>query len=283
MIEISPRFSEEAKELRPSPIRRLAAVLSDPTYVSFAGGVPNPETFPKDAIIEIAVRLLRDRPQEVLQYTTSWGPRPLREFLVRRMEEFGVARPIEGILVTSGSQQALDFLARVLLDPGDVLFVELPSYVGALASFRARRARLLGIPQKGEGAWDLEALGKKVRAARKEGAKVKGIYAIPNFQNPAGTSIPREQRPAIAAFIAENDLVLIEDDPYGELNYAGVDTTPLASFDQEDRVIYLGSFSKVLSPGLRTAWIAASPTSSRGASWRSRRPTSARRPSTRGS
>lgn len=259
MIDLSPRFSAEAAELRPSPIRRLAAVINDPSYVSFAGGVPNPETFPTAALAEIVARLLRDRPQEVLQYSPTWGPKPLREFIARRMEDFGVSRGIDGILVTSGSQQALDLVARVLLDPGDVLFVELPSYVGALAAFRARSAKLMGIPARGDGGWDLPALAERIRAARREGLKVKGIYAIPNFQNPAGTSIPAEQRPAIAAFLAENDLLCIEDDPYGELNYTGVSTTPLASCDREDRVVYLGTFSKVLAPALRTAWIAGSP------------------------
>ncbi len=259
MIDLTRRFSADANELRPSPIRRLASVINDPTYISFAGGVPNPATFPTGAIADIAARLLRDRPNEVLQYAPSWGPSKLREFLAQRMEEFGVSRPTAGILVTSGSQQGLDLLARVLLDPGDVLFVELPSYVGALSSFRSRQAKLSGIPTREDGRWDLPALAEKIRAARRDGARVKGIYAIPNFQNPAGTSIPHEQRPAIAAFLAENDLLLIEDDPYGELNYTGVVTTPIASFDQEDRVVYLGTFSKVLAPGLRTAWIAGAP------------------------
>lgn len=255
--EKSTRFSADAMALRPSPIRRLAGVINDPSYISFAGGVPSPETFPTAAIAEIGARLLRDRPGEVLQYSSTWGPQKLREFVANRMEEMGISHPLPGILITSGSQQALDLVAKVLLDPDDVLFVELPSYVGALASFRSRRARLVGIPVRGDGGWDLAALAEKIRAARKTGAHVKGIYAIPNFQNPAGTSIPADQRPAIAAFLAENDLLLIEDDPYGELNYTGVVTTPLASFDHENRVIYLGTFSKILAPGLRTAWIAA--------------------------
>jgi 2-aminoadipate transaminase len=249
-------FSLEGESVRPSPIRLLAPLINDPTYISFAGGVPSPETFPVTEIAEIAARLLREKPHVVLQYSPTWGPTILREFLVERMKGFGFPVEIDQILCTSGSQQALDLVARVLVDPGDVFLVELPSYVGALGVFRARSARLVGIPARGDGGWDLPALEARVRSLREEGGRIKGVYAIPNFQNPAGTSIPVEQRPEIARFLSEQDLLLLEDDPYGELNYVGAATPPIASFDREGRVVYLGTFSKVLCPALRTAWIA---------------------------
>jgi 2-aminoadipate transaminase len=251
-------LSAEALRMRPNAIRAFAALLARPGLVSFAGGVPSAATFPADEIAEIAARLIREQGERVLQYGTTRGNRDLADRVVERLERRGVswASP-ETVLLTSGSQQGLDLVARVLVDPGDVVFVELPSYIGGLASLWAAGAELAGVTLTPEGP-DLDELERKVLAARADGRRARLVYTIPTFQNPSGITATRASREALHALAERLDLVVIEDDPYGEVYFGGdAPPAPLASLDRGDHVIYLGSLSKVLCPGLRAAWTVA--------------------------
>ena len=245
-------FSADARQFRPSAIRAFAKLIHDPNVISFAGGVPNPETFPSDAIAEIAARVVRERPHIALQYGPTRGIPRLCDFIAGICRERGIDDA--NVLTTTGSQQALDLIAHTLLDPGDVVLVELPTYIGGSSSFFARSAVLAGVTQDDDGIVpeSLREVASRVRP--------KLLYTIPNFQNPSGRLMTQARRAEVLAIANELDFLVIEDDPYGELRYVeGADTTPMKSRDDDGRVLYLGSFSKVLAPGLRCGWIAAAP------------------------
>ena len=247
-------LSADAHNYRSSAIRAFARLINDPNIISFAGGVPNPETFPAERMAEIAARVIRERRNVALQYGPTRGLRRLCETIAAICRGRGVERGVDDVIVTTGSQQALDLLAHSLLDAGDVVLVELPTYIGGTASFHARSAVLAGVEQDDDGIVpeSLDAV-----AAR---TKPKLLYTIPNFQNPSGRLMSQPRRDAVLEIAAKHDFLIIEDDPYGELVYVdGADTTPLAARDRDGRVIYLGSFSKVLAPGLRCGFIAAPP------------------------
>lgn len=258
-IEFESQFSASAKGFRPSAIRALAPLMNDPDVISFAGGAPSPQTFPADAIAEVAARVIRESRNVTLQYGPTRGLQPLREAVVAISRARGIDCSLDDALVTTGSQQALDLVARVLLDPGDVVMVELPTYIGATSSFYAARARLVGVAQDDEGIVP-ESLEATARSLRDEGARVKLLYVIPNFQNPSGRVMTQARRARVLELAEQYGFLVIEDDPYGELVFVdGVDTRPMKRGDREGRVIYLGSFSKVLAPGLRCGWIVAAP------------------------
>jgi 2-aminoadipate transaminase len=233
--------------------------MNDPDVISFAGGAPSPQTFPADAIAEVAARVIRESRNVTLQYGPTRGLQPLREAVVAISRARGIDCSLDDALVTTGSQQALDLVARVLLDPGDVVMVELPTYIGATSSFYAARARLVGVAQDDEGIVP-ESLEATARSLCDEGARVKLLYVIPNFQNPSGRVMTQARRARVLELAEQYGFLVIEDDPYGELVFVdGVDTRPMKRGDREGRVIYLGSFSKVLAPGLRCGWIVAAP------------------------
>jgi 2-aminoadipate transaminase len=245
-------LSADAHNYRSSAIRAFARLINDPNIISFAGGVPNPETFPAERMAEIAARVIRERRNVALQYGPTRGLPRLCETIAAICRGRGVERGVDDVIVTTGSQQALDLLAHTLLDAGDVVLVELPTYIGGTASFHARSAVMAGVEQDDDGIVP-ESLDEV--AAR---TKPKLLYTIPNFQNPSGRLMSQPRRDAVLEIAAKHDFLIIEDDPYGELVYVdGADTTPLAARDADGRVIYLGSFSKVLAPGLRCGFIAA--------------------------
>ncbi|HUP61424.1 MAG TPA: PLP-dependent aminotransferase family protein [Thermoanaerobaculia bacterium] len=249
-------FSRDAHSFRPSAIRAFAKLINDPKIISFAGGVPNPDTFPAERIAAIAEKVIRERRNVALQYGPTRGLPRLCEFIASLCRGRGIACDADDVLTTTGSQQALDLIAHTLLDPGDVVAVELPTYIGGSASFFARSATLVGVQQDDEGIVP-ESLREVASRQR-----VKLLYTIPNFQNPSGRLMTQARRAEVLAIAEEHDFLVIEDDPYGELVYVdGADTTPLKSRasarDRGDRVLYLGSFSKVLAPGLRCGWIVA--------------------------
>lgn len=245
-------LSRDAHHFRASAIRAFARLINDPNIISFAGGVPNPETFPAEAIAEIAARVVREKRAIALQYGPTRGLPRLCEFIARLCTERGFACSADDVLTTTGSQQALSLVAHTLLDPGDTVMVELPTYIGGSASFFARSATLAGVAQDDEG------IVPESLAEVAERTKAKLLYTIPNFQNPSGRLMTQERRARVLELAARYDFLVIEDDPYGELVYVdGADTTAMKSRDAEERVIYLGSFSKVLAPGLRCGWIVA--------------------------
>ncbi|HUJ12627.1 MAG TPA: PLP-dependent aminotransferase family protein [Thermoanaerobaculia bacterium] len=239
-------LSKDANNFRPSAIRAFARWINDPSVISFAGGSPNPATFPAAAFAEIAARVLRERPNIALQYGPTRGLARLCEFVAGRC---GVKS--EEVILTTGSQQALDLIAHALLDPGDVVAVELPTYIGGTSAFYARSARLAGVQQDDEGIVP-ESLDDVARAHRP-----KLLYVIPNFQNPSGRLMSQRRRDRVLELACKHDFLIIEDDPYGELVYVeGADTRSIRSRDRDGRVLYLGTFSKVLAPGVRCGWIA---------------------------
>lgn len=243
-------FSRDARNFRPSSIRAFAKLINDPNIISFAGGVPNPETFPAERIAEIAGKVVRERRTVALQYGPTRGLESLCAAIAGLCRTRGMACTKDDVIVTTGSQQALDLIAHTILDPGDVVAVELPTYIGGSASFFARSAELAGVAQDDEGIVP-ESLREVASRTR-----IKLLYTIPNFQNPSGRLMTQARRDAVLQIANEHDFLIIEDDPYGELVYVdGADTTAMKSRDDNGRVIYLGSFSKVLAPGLRCGWI----------------------------
>lgn len=253
-------LSNDAQSFRPSAIRAFSKLIKSPSVISFAGGMPSPETFPAAPLAEIAERLIRERPNIALQYGPTLGIARLRESIARICRSRGIESKPEQVLVTTGSQQALNLVATALTEPGDIVLAELPSYIGGLSSFYARRAELVGV-QQNDGGIDIDDLQSKLDEAKSAGRRVKLLYTIPNFQNPSGRLMQQERRDALLKLSEAYDFLIIEDDPYGELVYVDdADTTPMKSRAGSERVIYLGSFSKVLAPGLRTGWIVADET-----------------------
>lgn len=256
-------FSSAASGMKESAIRRMGAVLaSAQDIISFAPGYPSPDTFPWEELREIAADLLGGREQGVLQYGPTRGYRPLLETIATMMAQRGAPARLEDLLVTTGSQQGLDLVARVLVDPGDVILVELPTYVGAISAFRNLQADLVGVPQEADGI-DLEALDATCVRVRSEGRRVKFLYVVPNFQNPTGLLIGLQKRQRLLDWAERRDVLIVEDDPYRELYFedsaSEADVRPIKAADRSGRVIYLSSFSKTLAPGFRVAWIAAPP------------------------
>ncbi len=232
-------------------IREILKVTEDPTVISFAGGLPNPRFFPVGRIAQAAMNTLGSGDASPLQYSTSEGYRPLREFIAQRYrEKQGLIVSPEEILITNGSQQALDLLGKVLIDHGDAIAVERPAYLGALQAFSAYEPQFCPVPLQEDGI-DLDRL-KRVLGQR----RVKFFHTVINFQNPSGISYSPEKRDALVELLGQYDTMVLEDDPYGELRFEGSPAPAL--WDRlDDRAALLGSFSKIVAPGLRLGWVCA--------------------------
>ena len=251
-------FSSVGREMRPNAIRKLTALLGRGDVISLAAGAPSHETFPAEELAEIAAMVIGKRGRFALQYGPTRGQSQLVEHVSEIMRRRGVetAAPAN-VVMTTGSQQGLDLVARVMIDPGDVAIVELPSYVGGTIALHNARAELVGVRQD-DGGIVISDLLEKMEAARRAGRRVKCVYTIPNFQNPSGVTLAGPRRKELVDIADEHDLLLIEDDAYYELYF----TDERERFDtlaalRPSRVVYLSSFSKVLAPGLRTAWLCA--------------------------
>jgi len=254
------RFSELASKMQPSPIRELFQMIRQPGMISFAGGLPDPSAFPVGPFADCSEVLSRDG-RQVLQYGASEGYPPLRDILLEMMaDRLGyVVRP-EELLVTSGSQQGVNLVARVLLDPGDVVIVEAPTYPGTIHSLRNAGARFATIPCDGDGMQVdlLPEIADRTKAAT--GRRPKLIYTVPDFSNPSGVCMNLERRHRLVALAAELEIPVFEDDPYGKLRYSGEALPNLKRIaGGAPHVIYASSFSKVLAPGVRVAWTVAAP------------------------
>lgn len=263
MIDHTKYLSLAALHFQESAIRKTGALAGTiPDLISFAAGVPAPETFPWEEIQAISQRLLASRDGAVLQYGATRGYRPLIEQLVSYLQASGVTTSPDEYIITSGSQQGLDLAGRVLLNPGDVVLVELPTYSGAVAAFHNLQATLVGVAQDAEGL-SIEALEASVHRLAAGGVRPRFVYVTPNFQNPSGILMsPRRRRDLLDA-AARLDLLILEDDPYGSIYFADTtraeETRPIKADDREGRVIYLGTISKTLVPGLRVAWMVSPP------------------------
>jgi len=259
---VSRHLSSAAGRFQESAIRKAGALSAAvPGLISLAAGYPAPDVFPWDDLQAITARILARRDGSALQYGATRGYRPLIEHLLSQtLHARGITAAFEDVIITTGSQQGLDLSGRVLIDPGDPVIVELPTYSGAIAAFHNLQASLVGVPQDAEGI-DIAAVDSVATECAKRGRPAKFVYVTPNFQNPAGSLMSLARRQALLAAAERHDLVILEDDPYGSIYFEDVttlaETRPLKADDTSGRVIYLGSFSKILVPGLRVAWMVA--------------------------
>lgn len=249
-------YADRARGMTASEIRALFAVASRPEVVSLAGGMPFVQALPLEALAETTARLIRDRGAEALQYGSGQGDPALRTQILDVMADVGISAHPDDIVVTTGSQMALDLVTRVFCDPGDVVFVEAPSYVGALGVFRSYECTIVHVPMDDEGLLP-DALAQAIAASRAAGQRPKLVYTIPSFHNPAGVTQGPQRRHAVLEVARREGLLLLEDDPYGLLGFEG-DAAPRAiRADEPEGVVYLGSFSKTIASGLRVGWAVA--------------------------
>lgn len=245
------KFSDKVSKLQASAIREILKFTADPEVISFAAGNPAPEAFPKERIAEISAELLRDDPILALQYSVTEGYTPLRDLLKDWTTEKGCFhKEFDDLIITSGGQQANELSCKVLLNEGDTLLCESPSFIGSLNAFRSYNVHLKGIEMEEDGI----DIGKLEDALRTE-KNVKLLYVIPNFQNPTGKTMSLAKRKAVYELACKYDFIILEDDPYGELRFAGENVPTIKSFDTEGRVIYSSTFSKIISSGFRTGKI----------------------------
>lgn len=247
------KFSDKVSGLQASAIREILKFTSDPEVISFAAGNPAPEAFPKEKVAEISAEIFKEDPILALQYSVTEGYTPLRNLLKEQMEKKGCFNPeTDDIIITSGAQQSNEFACKVLCNEGDTLITEAPSFIGSLNAFRSYNVKLKGIELE-EGGMNLSKLEQVL--SESDGQKL--IYVIPNFQNPTGDTMSLEKRKAVYELACKYNAVILEDNPYGDLRFDGEDVRSIKSMDTEGRVIYSGSFSKILAPGLRVGYACA--------------------------
>lgn len=256
MEDLAEFYSASARVMSRSLIRELLKLTRTKNIISFAGGLPDPSTFPVEELKAITLAVLEREPQLALQYGPTEGDARLRDELVRWMAKDGITVTRDQILITIGSQQGLDIVGRVFLDPGDVVIVERPSYMAALQVFRSYRAEMVGVEQDDDGLRP-ELLEETLARLARSGKRVKLLYVVPDFQNPSGVTMSGSRRQAVLDLARAHHLLVVEDSPYRELRFEGTAPPPLAALDRDGRVIYLSTFSKTLCPGMRIAWIAA--------------------------
>lgn len=255
------RYAQRMKGMKSSIVREILKITSQPDVISFAGGMPAPELFPLKEIEQACVKVLRKHGSSALQYSISEGYVPLREFIVQKMARYNIMATVDNVLITTGSQQGLDLVARVLVDPGDVIIVEAPTFVGALQSFTAYQASYASVPLDDEGMM-VDVLQQKIVETHP-----KFMYVLPNFQNPAGVTLSKNRRERLVTLAHQYGVPILEDDPYGELRFEGEHLEPLVVLSArqngqqsgyfEGDVIYMSTFSKTLAPGLRLGWVVA--------------------------
>ena len=251
-LELENRFASRAAHMKPSEIRSLFAVASRPEIVSLAGGMPNLSALPMDMMAEVVRELVATNGTEALQYGSGQGHPLLREQICEVMALEGIRANPDDVVVTTGSQQALDLISRIFIDPGDVVLVEAPSYVGALGTFAQYQASVVHVETDNDGMVPA-ALTEAIKSVRATGRKIKFLYLIPNYQNPTGVMLSAPRRTEILEICARAEIFIVEDNPYGLLGFDGPSPNSMRAQDSEN-VIYLGSFSKTIASGLRVGW-----------------------------
>ncbi len=254
------RYSQRAKQVKSSAIRELLKITQNPEIISFAGGLPAPDVFPAERFREACNRVLEKQASQALQYGATEGYGPLREMIAWHTSRYGVNAKAENVLITSGSQQALDLIGKLLINSGDRVLVEAPTYLGALQAFNVYGAEYISVLSDQDG-MRTNLLESSLRLGP------KFMYVLPNFQNPGGTTLAEGRRHELVLLADRYGIPIIEDDPYGQLRYEGEHLTPLIVLDRENlrrdngysigNVIYLSTFSKTLAPGMRLGWIVA--------------------------
>lgn len=247
-------YSPAARRLQPSIIRALLSFVQDPEVISLAGGTPDSNLFDLERYAQIAGRVAREKGRSCLQYGETQGAVGLREQVSAYLHRRGVEIGPQQVLITNGSQQGIDLLCRLFLGPGDALAMEEPGYLGAINGFRNLGARILPLPLNDDEGLDPAAVGEALRVWR--GPAPKLLYITPTFQNPTGSCMGPARRAAMAELAARHSLLLVEDDPYGEISFDGPPPRPITSWDREGHCLFLGSFSKMSAPGLRLGWAA---------------------------
>jgi 2-aminoadipate transaminase len=242
-------FSDRMKKVPRSFVREILKVTENSDIISFAGGLPNPDTFPHKEIAEAAAIVLTESADEALQYGSTEGYRPLRNYIADKYQSKGLDVESDNILMTNGSQQGLDLVGKVFLNRDDVILIEKPTYLAAIQAFGMYEPKFVSIPLEDDGI-DISALINSV-----ESAKPKLFYSIPNFQNPTGITYSQKKREEIGDLFNRNSTIFVEDDPYGEIRFMGKELPPVKCYLNNS--VLLGSFSKIVSPGMRLGWIVA--------------------------
>ena len=246
-------FSDKIAELKPSAIREIFKSLTDPTIISFAAGNPAPESFPVSELATLSEEIFQTNASAALQYGITEGYAPLRQAVEKRQKErFGTVRNGDSTLIVSGGQQGIELTCKVLCNEGDTVICEDPSFIGALNSFRSNGAKTVGVPMESDGI-SINALEQILRTSK----NAKLLYLIPTFQNPSGITMSLEKRYAVLALAKKYGVIILEDNPYGELRFAGEDIPTIKSLDTEGLVVYCSSFSKILSAGMRVGFVIA--------------------------
>lgn len=247
------RYSDKIKNLKPSAIREIFKSLADPTIISFSGGNPSPESFPADEMAKISAELYSESANVALQYSVTEGYPPLRSALAARLHDrFGIGNENDSTIIVSGGTQGIELTCKILCNEGDAVLCEDPTFIGALNAFRSNGAKTIGIPAE-NGGIDADALEKAIL----EHPEAKLLYIIPTFHNPMGTTMSYEKRVAVYEVCKRHGLVILEDNPYGELRFAGEDIPTIKSMDTDGIVIYCSTFSKILSAGMRVGYVTA--------------------------
>lgn len=245
------KISNKLAALKPSAIREIFKSLSDPSIISFAAGNPSPLSFPVEDLAALSADIFANQSTAALQYSVTEGYPPFREAIRKRMaEKFGIGRDFDETIVTTGGNQAVELCCKVMCNEGDVVVCENPSFIGALNAFRSNGAKTVGVPLKDDGI-DPEGLEEVLRTT----PNVKLLYLIPTFQNPAGVTSTLENRKAVYALAKKYGVLIFEDNPYGELRFAGEEVPTYKSFDEDGLVMYCSSFSKILSAGMRIGYV----------------------------
>ncbi|OQY28317.1 MAG: hypothetical protein B6I38_09295 [Anaerolineaceae bacterium 4572_5.1] len=247
-------ISARARGMKSSAIRELLKLTNQPDIISLAGGLPAPDFFPLRDVEEACNYVLRENGQEALQYSATEGYKPLKEYLANQVHKYGVPAKPENVLLTNGSQQALDMLGKIFIDPGRFVLTGSPTYLGAIQAWNAYQGKFHTVPVDEDGMVVDEIEHAYEKVLNDSGKPPAFIYVLPNFHNPAGTTLSLERREKLAEIATKLDLPVVEDDPYGQLRYEGADIPPICTLIPE-RTIYLGTFSKTLAPGLRLGWI----------------------------
>lgn len=248
-------YAERTKNITGSQIRQYFALTERPEVISFAGGFPGNEFFPCKDLAKALAEMVREEGKQALQYTSTEGSFELRSYLADRMTESGAYTEVDNLIITDGSQQGLDLLGRVLINPGEVVLVEEPAYIGGMSAIKSYGGVPVGVDMDEEGVLP-EQLEKTINKLNDEGNKPKLFYTVPNFQNPTGITTSLQRRKEILAIASRHNIIIIEDNPYGDLCYEGKVPATYMSLDQNEQVIYLGSYSKILIPGIRIGWMA---------------------------
>ena len=256
IADSSAFYSKAALNMRRSEIRDLLKIARRPDIISFAGGLPDPQTFPVRDLEDISCELLRKKGALALQYGPTEGEAPLREEVAKWMNREKASIKPENILITVGSQQGLDIVSKVFLDPNDIVIVGLPTYVGGLQAFNSYRVKMIGVPQDNAG-MRMDLLENTFAKLAKRNKKPKLVYVVPDFQNPSGATLSLQRRMKLLQIAYRYGIPVLEDSPYRDLRYTGKNVPSIYSLDTQNQVIVLGTFSKLLCPGLRIAWIMA--------------------------